>query len=90
MIASNALLAEFLNMKLAPMPIVYKLVSEFAMLTPNTLSEMKNRMSSSAMEARSGDCWTCERSEERMEVSRDDMVVRMLSGAWSEEGRMMA
>lgn len=42
--ASNALLAEFLKMKLKPMPIVYTDVSEFSTFTLNTDSEIKNRI----------------------------------------------
>lgn len=42
--ASKALLAEFLKIKLKPMPIVYTDVSEFSTFTLNTDSEIKNRI----------------------------------------------
>lgn len=44
MIASKALLAAFLKMKLAAIPIEYTLVRDFVTSTPNTLNEMKNRI----------------------------------------------
>lgn len=44
MIASNALLAELLKMKLAAIPIEYTLVSELPTWTPNTLKLMKNKI----------------------------------------------
>ena len=43
-IASNALLAEFLKTKLAAMPREYTLVNDLTMLTPKTDKEMKNKM----------------------------------------------
>jgi len=44
MIASKALLAELLKMKLAAIPVVYMLVRDLPTSTPNTLRLMKNSM----------------------------------------------